>query len=201
MATTTNYGWETPDDTDLVKDGALAMRTLGNSVDTTLGTALNNKLYAGLVLIKTQTIGTSVSSVTVTSAFSSTYDNYYITISGGSSTTANEIRFQLGSANTNYYFSGDFVRYVNSNVNIIGNNTSYWPIGSGLPNALSSSLILQNPNLAKPTFYLSNYTFTDGSASMTGFQDSNTSFTAFTIFPSSGNWTGATIRVYGYATS
>ena len=34
MATTTNFGWETPDDTDLVKDGASAMRTLGNSIDT-----------------------------------------------------------------------------------------------------------------------------------------------------------------------
>lgn len=36
MATTTNYGWETPDDTDLVKDGALASRTLGSSIDTTV---------------------------------------------------------------------------------------------------------------------------------------------------------------------
>lgn len=35
MATTTNYGWETPDDTDLVKDGAAAIRTLGSSIDTT----------------------------------------------------------------------------------------------------------------------------------------------------------------------
>jgi hypothetical protein len=34
MANTTNFGWETPDDTDLVKDGALAMRTLGNAIDT-----------------------------------------------------------------------------------------------------------------------------------------------------------------------
>jgi hypothetical protein len=34
MATTTNFGWETPDDTDLLKDGAAAMRTLGNSIDT-----------------------------------------------------------------------------------------------------------------------------------------------------------------------
>jgi hypothetical protein len=34
MATTTNYGWETPDDTDLVKDGAAAIRTLGSSIDT-----------------------------------------------------------------------------------------------------------------------------------------------------------------------
>lgn len=36
MANTTNFGWETPDDTDLVKDGALAMRTLGNAIDTSL---------------------------------------------------------------------------------------------------------------------------------------------------------------------
>jgi hypothetical protein len=35
MATTTNYGWTTPDDTGLVKDGASAIRTLGTSVDTT----------------------------------------------------------------------------------------------------------------------------------------------------------------------
>lgn len=35
MATTTNYGWTTPDDTSLVKDGASAIRTLGTSVDTT----------------------------------------------------------------------------------------------------------------------------------------------------------------------
>jgi hypothetical protein len=36
MATTTNFGWETPDDTDLVKDGAAAIRTLGQSIDTSL---------------------------------------------------------------------------------------------------------------------------------------------------------------------
>jgi hypothetical protein len=32
--TTTNFGWTIPSDTDLVKDGAAAMRTLGNSIDT-----------------------------------------------------------------------------------------------------------------------------------------------------------------------
>jgi len=36
MANTTNFGWETPDDTDLVKDGALAIRTLGSAIDTSL---------------------------------------------------------------------------------------------------------------------------------------------------------------------
>ncbi len=40
MATTTNNGWTTPDDTDLVKDGALAIRTLGSAIDTSVGTGL-----------------------------------------------------------------------------------------------------------------------------------------------------------------
>jgi hypothetical protein len=36
MATTTNYGWTTPDNTALVKDGASAIRTLGSSIDTSV---------------------------------------------------------------------------------------------------------------------------------------------------------------------
>ena len=36
MPTTTNYGWTTPADTDLVKDGASAIRTLGTAIDTTV---------------------------------------------------------------------------------------------------------------------------------------------------------------------
>jgi hypothetical protein len=46
MATTTNYGWATPDDTALVKDGASAIRTLGSSVDTTTK-ALNPETTLG----------------------------------------------------------------------------------------------------------------------------------------------------------
>lgn len=37
MATTTNYGWSTPDDTALVKDGAAAIRSLGSAIDSTFG--------------------------------------------------------------------------------------------------------------------------------------------------------------------
>ena len=37
MATTTNFGFETPDDTDLVKDGALSIRTALNGVDARFG--------------------------------------------------------------------------------------------------------------------------------------------------------------------
>jgi hypothetical protein len=36
VATTTNFGWTTPDNTGYVKDGALAIRTLGSAIDTSL---------------------------------------------------------------------------------------------------------------------------------------------------------------------
>ena len=38
MATSPIYGWLEPDNTDLVKNGALAIRTLGNAIDTTMAT-------------------------------------------------------------------------------------------------------------------------------------------------------------------
>lgn len=38
MATSPNYNWPEPDNTDLVKNGALAIRTLGNAIDTTMAT-------------------------------------------------------------------------------------------------------------------------------------------------------------------
>lgn len=48
MPTTTNYGWTTPADTDLVKDGASAIRTLGTAIDTTVfnnaGAAINKTI-------------------------------------------------------------------------------------------------------------------------------------------------------------
>jgi hypothetical protein len=47
MATTTNYSWTTPNDTDLVKDGAAAIRSLGTAIDTTV---FNN---AGAAISKT----------------------------------------------------------------------------------------------------------------------------------------------------
>jgi len=36
MATTTYWGWDTPNNTDLVKNGALAIRTLGSDADVTV---------------------------------------------------------------------------------------------------------------------------------------------------------------------
>jgi hypothetical protein len=58
MATTTNYSWDTPDDTDLVKDGAAAIRTLGSSIDTTTK-ALNPSTTLGDIEYRSSTANTN----------------------------------------------------------------------------------------------------------------------------------------------
>lgn len=47
MANSTNFGWSMPDNTSLVKDGALAIRTLGNAIDSSfVGVAINAQTSA-----------------------------------------------------------------------------------------------------------------------------------------------------------
>jgi hypothetical protein len=75
MATTTNYGWTTPDDTALVKDGASAIRTLGSSVDTTTK-ALNPSTTLGDIEYRSSTANTNTRLGIGTSG-------QYLTVSGG----------------------------------------------------------------------------------------------------------------------
>jgi hypothetical protein len=51
MATSPNYGWAEPDNTDLVKNGALAIRTAVNAIDTSMAELLGGT--TGQVLSKT----------------------------------------------------------------------------------------------------------------------------------------------------
>jgi len=76
MATTTpNYGWAVPTSTDLVKDGATAIETLGDAIDASMNTALGTK-KAGMVLLNTTSFS-AVNSVSLpTNTFSSTYTHY-----------------------------------------------------------------------------------------------------------------------------
>jgi hypothetical protein len=50
MATSPLFGWEEPDDVDLVKDGAAAIRTLGNAIDASMGDLLGGT--SGQILAK-----------------------------------------------------------------------------------------------------------------------------------------------------
>ena len=278
MATTTNFGWETPDDTDLVKDGAAAMRTLGNSIDTSFvdlkgGTtgqvlakasntdvdyswvaqddsnAIQNAIVdakgdligataadtparlavgtngqvltadstaatglkwataaGGLTLVKSQTIGSAVSSVTVTDAFSSTYDNYVVTISGGSGSVSGGLKLQLGSTTAGYYTWLLYGSYTGATVNGFNqNNTTFaGDFGYTAANGHTGVATILSPNLAARTSW--NMAFASTATNyyagwVNGFLNDTTQYTAFTLTTGSGTITGGTIRVYGYQNS
>jgi hypothetical protein len=199
MATTTNYGWDIPDDTDLVKDGALAMRTLGQDIDTTvfgLGTG-------ALTLIKKQTIGTTVSSVTVTDAFSATYNNYLIHVSGGVSSTTNYWNLTLGATATGYYRFYVFGAY---NSNSVGgsaaqNATSIVEAIYGATGGSNGVIELMSPFATTRTGIYTKTAANDTARAFTnlgGYLDNATSYTAFTLTANTGTFTGGTIAVYGY---
>ena len=169
------------------------------------GSAWVSAIASGLNLIKTQVIGSAVATVTVTDAFSATYENYLITLSGGATSGPNLLRMTLGATVTGYYnvlanvaFSGAAVSGAS------GNNAALWSfIGFGTSNGLNMNMSLQGPQLAKHTFMSANYVNPDGGSAgaVNGYLANTTQYTDFSITPGGGTMTGGTIRVYGYANS
>ena len=181
--------------------------TADSSTATGLKWATPAASASGLTLVKSQTIGSAVSSVTVTDAFSATYDNYLINISGGSGSTAGASGLlTLGATSTGYYFSGVYMLYSSSTVNGYNvSNGSSFNATYVSPNGHSGSVILQNPFLSDETTFQSTLiglgTSGEYQARYVGFLNNTTSYTAFTITAGSGTMTGGTIRVYGYQNS
>jgi hypothetical protein len=204
MATTTpNYGWDVPTSTDYVKDGATAIETLGDDIDATLWTALGGT-YPGLRLIKKQTIGTAVSSVNVTSAFSATYTNYKIIVSGGVSSTGCFLSLRIGSPGSNFYGAAMTVGFGGGAPSSTGtNNQANWNlVGTGFTTGLHMTAELQSPFLTTFTSCQSQYFDSNANTgTFTGMLNNAISYTDFTITPSAGTLTGGTIYVYGYGTS
>jgi hypothetical protein len=155
---------------------------------------------SGLVYVTSATVGSGVSSVTVSSAFSSTYDNYKIIYSGGVGSTTTSLRMTLGSASTEYYMMLTFVAWSSTAYTFLGvNNGAHWTtVGSMDANQTAVNLDVLNPFASKYTMLSGIYTRSDLGGPVFGVQKSTTSFTAFTLTPDSGTLTGGTITVYGY---
>jgi hypothetical protein len=161
-------------------------------------------LGGGLTLVKTQTIGSAVATVEVTDAFSSTYDNYLITVSGGALSANNAVRMILGATTAGYYLGLFGVDFAGTAGVAVVNNGAIWSfIGYGGTTGINVTANLQGPNLAKLTFIQAPYINTGGGSAntTTGYLNNSTQYTAFTLSPSGGTMTGGTIRVYGYANS
>lgn len=181
--------------------------TADSSTATGLKWATPAASASGLTLVKSQTIGSAVSAVTVTDAFSATYDNYLISITGGSGSTAGASGLlTLGATATGYYLSGTYQLYSSTTVNGYNvSNGSSFNATYVSPTGHSGSIILQNPFLSDETTFQSTLiglgTSGEYQARYAGFLNNTTSYTAFTITAGSGTMTGGTIRVYGYQNS
>jgi len=155
----------------------------------------------GLTQIKKQTIGNAVSSVTVTNAFSSSFTNYKIMISGGvgSISTVN-LGLRLGSTTTGYNMGVVSIFYTDGSLygERTNNGSSFAQAGSSNTNNITMDLTVFNPFIAKQTAVTGGFMGSSVGGVTSGFQNSTTSFTDFTITPASGTLTGGTIYVYGY---
>jgi hypothetical protein len=160
-----------------------------------------------LVLVKSQTIGSAVSSVAVTGAFSTTYNNYKIMISGGESSANSWLGIQLGATTTGYYWGRAGAAYSTGNfAGDAGNNSASFGFISyaGTTGGLAMNADVLNPYLAKNTgvgWTLLMFAGGQGGGYGSGYLANTTSYTDFTITVSTGTITGGEIRVYGYAMS
>jgi hypothetical protein len=166
-------------------------------------TAADTNTYlanSGLVYIKQQTVGSGVGSVTVSSAFSSTYDNYKITYSGGVSSTGANLAMTLGATAAGYYSSIVFVTYSTGAVSAVGssNTASFTYAGIARTNSSVMNIDVIEPFRTQRTMVSGPFINNDASGQFAGFLDDATSYTAFTLTPGSGTLTGGTITVYGY---
>jgi hypothetical protein len=98
MATTTpNYGWDVPTSGDYVKDGAVAIETLGDDIDASLYSITSGK-DVGLVHIGTTSF-TSASAIIVDNVFSADFKNYRLVLNLTYSTSLQvSYRLRVGGA-------------------------------------------------------------------------------------------------------
>jgi hypothetical protein len=153
MATSPLFGWEEPDDVDLVKDGAAAIRTLGNAIDTSMGDLLGGT--TGQVLSKNS--NSNMDFTWVTSDDANAIQNTIVDAKGDLiSATGSDVpaRLAVGANNTllvadstaatGLKWDGAWTTYTSTLTNVtIGNGgfaTRYQKIGKTINFEMSLSL-------------------------------------------------------------
>jgi hypothetical protein len=168
--------------------------------------AISNMLpvnTSGLQLIKAQTVGTTVSSVTVTDAFNTSFDNYRITYTGGTGSTDGELQLKFGSATTGYYQNVIYTAWNSTTVLAVvvtnGSQMTYAGVLAADGNHLEMNIF--NPFTSRRTGISGHFVgFGAGRVGghQAGFMADTNSYNSFIIQTSTGTMTGGTIRVYGY---
>ena len=176
-------------------------------------TASDLNTYAGnpgLVYVTQVTIGTAVSSVVVSNAFSSVAFSYRIVISNvqmssTAGTTNMWLRMHDGTnaAASNYNYGIARVDLATGAVSgiaaALGTNGMF--LGTGTGDLFGTAIDIVNPNLASHTIFpvISQSQVSTGySGSGAGMHQTSTAYTGFDVRPSTGTMTGGIITVYSY---
>jgi hypothetical protein len=212
MASTSNYGWTTPNDSDPFKLGASAIRALGSAIDTSMNAALGTKPAQGVLLNTTSF--SAFNTIQVSSVFSGTYNNYLAVFDFTNTSGAGNHQLQLTNGGTP---SGNFTT-VGWQMSVSGGTGSATNLGNGQQNVNSSPVCNSttggaggyyvyffNPAIANSTVlafsgavHSQNSALTANSGNAIHF--SSTAFDGFRIVYGGTNLTG-TVRTYGLRNS
>lgn len=159
----------------------------------------------GLWKISSTAVGTGVSSVNISNAFSSDYQRYKIVYQGGTfSASGANVYFQLFSNGTNYFSAVIYqtaTSYAVNNTGLAGATVAMVGITGNTSNT-QYNIELTSPLASIWKVGESSFTAGDNANSYAGstrFWNTNaTTSTGFSLYPSSGTMTGGTIYVYGY---
>jgi hypothetical protein len=204
MATTTpNYGWDVPTSTDYVKDGAVAIETLGDDIDASLFSITGGKTV-GMQLISATTF-TSQSAVTLDNVFTSAYRNYKIMFAMTNQSAANVVSFRYRNS------TPATVSTSNYNINTFGpTNWTNAAIVTAAPavgtqgefgysagGGITYNADIFNPQIASQTFMSGISNSVDEARVKNNLFNTTTQFAGITIYPGSGTFTG-TVAIYAY---
>lgn len=162
----------------------------------------------GLWRIKTVTGGNGAASVPVTDVFSDDFIDYRVAVTGGTIATAQNLRMRLGVSPSNYY-AGYVLTPYNTTGGVLGggdNGATYWTqIGYiGATTGAEANITITSPFQTRRTGFICQHGQFNTAAGLggingSGFHNSATSHTDFTIFTTTGNLTAdITITVWGF---
>lgn len=156
----------------------------------------------GMWLVKTQSLNSGATTVSITNAFSSDFDNYMIQVSNGTLSAASGIKVTMTGSATGYYggfmevaISGNVLTFTRNQ-----NDTAWTNVGYGQTNYIALGFMMGDPYAAIPTrIFNAHYASTTDAGTYNGFHNVSTSYTGFTLGTTTGgvNFTGGTLRVYG----
>ena len=197
--TTTNYGFDIPQSTDLVKDGATAIATLGQDIDTAMNTALGTK-KAGMVLLNTTSFS-GVASQSINNVFSATYDVYRVNLVfvASAGNTVN-LRLRVGGSDnsTASSYTTTFIQGTGGSATASDVVDTAAPIVNGNTNRAMASFDIAQPFVAATTVLTGTGGRTDRVRSIFAHHNQSVSYDGFTVFGDGGSTITGYVQIFGY---